>query len=104
MVVAVAAINFSLAGVQLLIEGGSYSRAAFIDFGPIPHGVVCKKTHHKRLVYDSCTTKNGYMLRKETDASVEQSLGFFYHASVPNEQAFTSSLWPRPVRTYMWLL
>ena len=27
---ATATINFSLAGVELLIEGGSYSRAAFI--------------------------------------------------------------------------
>ena len=29
-IVAVATINFCLAGVQLLIEGSSYSRAAFI--------------------------------------------------------------------------
>ena len=29
-IVAVATINFSLAGVRLLIEGGSYSRTAFI--------------------------------------------------------------------------
>ena len=35
-IVAVATINFSLAGVRLLIEGGSYSRAAFIYFGGIP--------------------------------------------------------------------
>ena len=28
--------NFSLAGVRLLIEGGSYSRTAFIYFGGIP--------------------------------------------------------------------
>ena len=31
-----ATIYFSLAGVRLLIEGGSYSRAAFINFGAIP--------------------------------------------------------------------
>ena len=31
-IVAAATINFSLAWVQLLIEGGSYSRAAFINF------------------------------------------------------------------------
>ena len=37
-IVAVATINFSLAGVQLLIEGGSYSRAAFIYSGVIPLG------------------------------------------------------------------
>ena len=35
-IVAAATINFSLAGVRLLIEGGSYSRAAFIYFGGIP--------------------------------------------------------------------
>ena len=29
-IVAAATINFSLAGVRLLIEGGSYSRTAFI--------------------------------------------------------------------------
>ena len=34
--------NFSLAWVQLLIEGGSYSRAAFINFGPMLGGVVHK--------------------------------------------------------------
>ena len=41
-IVAAATINFSLAGAQLLIEGGSYSRAAFINFGLIPHGAVDK--------------------------------------------------------------
>ena len=35
-IVAAATINFSLAGVRLLIEGGSYSRTAFIYFGGIP--------------------------------------------------------------------
>ena len=34
--VAMATVYFSLAGVQLLIEGGCYSRAAFINFGAIP--------------------------------------------------------------------
>ena len=35
-IVAAATINFSLTGVRLLIEGGSYSRTAFIYFGGIP--------------------------------------------------------------------
>ena len=35
-ILAAATINFSLAGVRLLIEGGSYLRAAFIYFGGIP--------------------------------------------------------------------
>ena len=35
-IVAAATINFSLTGVRLLIEGGSYSRKAFIYFGEIP--------------------------------------------------------------------
>ena len=35
-IVAGATINFSLTGVRLLIEGGSYSRMAFIYFGGIP--------------------------------------------------------------------
>ena len=34
IVVATATTNFSLAWVRLLIEGGSYSRVAFINFGP----------------------------------------------------------------------
>ena len=32
-IVAAATINFNLARVRLLIEGGSYSRAAVINFG-----------------------------------------------------------------------
>ena len=35
-IVAAATINFSVAGVRLLIEGGSCSRTAFIYFGGIP--------------------------------------------------------------------
>ena len=35
---AVATINFNLARVRLLIEGGSYSRMVFINFGAIPLG------------------------------------------------------------------
>ena len=41
-IVATAIINFSLAWVWLLIEGGSYSWAALIDFGLILDGVVYK--------------------------------------------------------------
>ena len=41
-IVAVATINFSLTGVRLLIEGGSYSRVAFINFGVIPHSAIHK--------------------------------------------------------------
>ena len=41
-IVAMATINFSLAWVQLLIEGGSCSKAAFINFGSIPHSVLHK--------------------------------------------------------------
>ena len=36
LIIAAATINFSLAGVQLLIKGGSYSKADFIKFGVIP--------------------------------------------------------------------
>ena len=36
-ILAVATINFSLAGVRLLIEGGSYSRA---NFGETPLGDI----------------------------------------------------------------
>ena len=51
-IVAVATINFSLAGVWLLIEGGSYSRAtAFIDFTLIPRSAV----------YRNNTTKDWFM-------------------------------------------
>ena len=37
---AAATINFSLAGVRLLIEGGSYSMAAFSNFGATPLGDI----------------------------------------------------------------
>ena len=33
-------INFNLAGVQLLIECGSYLMAAFINFGATPLGDI----------------------------------------------------------------
>ena len=39
-ILAAATINFSLAGVQLLIEGGSYLRVAFINFGTTPLGDI----------------------------------------------------------------
>ena len=39
-ILAAATINFSLAGVRLLIEGGSYSKAAFINFGAISLAVI----------------------------------------------------------------
>ena len=42
-----ASINFSLAGVQLLIKGGSYSRAAFINFRAIPHSAIHKNCNVK---------------------------------------------------------
>ena len=41
-IVAAATINFGLAWVRLLIEGGSYSRAAFINFGQILDAVIHK--------------------------------------------------------------
>ena len=40
--VAAATINFSFAWMWLLIKGGSYLRAAFINFGPILDGVIHK--------------------------------------------------------------
>ena len=42
-IVAMATTNFSLAGVRLLIEGGSYSRVAFlINFERLPLGAIHK--------------------------------------------------------------
>ena len=41
-------LNFSLAGVRLLIEGGSYSRVAFINFRLILHGA----THNNSTTED----------------------------------------------------
>ena len=41
-IVAADTINFSLLGVRLLIEDSSYSRVAFINFGPMLGGVVHK--------------------------------------------------------------
>ena len=40
-------ITFSLAWVWLLIEGGSYSRAALINFGLILYGVIHKNRSTK---------------------------------------------------------
>ena len=40
-----ATINLSLAGVWLLIEGGSYSRVAFINFRAIPPSAINKKLY-----------------------------------------------------------
>ena len=39
-IIATATINFSLAGLWLLFEGGFYSKAAFIKFGTIPLGDI----------------------------------------------------------------
>ena len=39
-VLTLATINFNLAGVQLLISGGSYSRATFTLFGAVPLGDI----------------------------------------------------------------
>ena len=50
-IVAVATINFSLAWVWLLIESGSYSRVAVINFGGIPYSAM-----HK-----NCSTDDWFM-------------------------------------------
>ena len=44
-----ATVNFNLAWVRLLIEGGSYFRVAFINFGPMLGGVV-----HKNHITEHC--------------------------------------------------
>ena len=49
-IVAAATINFSLAWVRLLIKGGSYSRVAFINFGPILDGVI----------HENCSTEGWF--------------------------------------------
>ena len=43
-IVTVATINFSPAWVRPLIEGGSYSRAAFFNFGPMLDSVIHTKS------------------------------------------------------------
>ena len=48
-ILAAATINFSLAGVQLLIEGGSYLRAAFINFGVTSLGDIDTMTSFSGL-------------------------------------------------------
>ena len=49
-IVAVATIDFSLAWVRLIIEGCSYSRVAFIKFGPILDSVIHKaKLNHNNV-------------------------------------------------------
>ena len=53
-------INFSLAWVWVLIEGGSYSRVAFINFGPILDSVI-----YKNLNTEDCALSNRHTIIKE---------------------------------------
>ena len=46
-ILAMGTINFILAGVQLLIENGSYLRVAFINFGAISLGAINKNSRLK---------------------------------------------------------
>ena len=46
-IVVVATVNFSLAGVRLLIEGSSYSRVAFINLRAISPSAIHKKNNAK---------------------------------------------------------
>ena len=57
-----AAINFSLVWMQLLIEGGPYSGVAFINFRLILDSVI---HNNRRLVYEDCTLSNGDTFIKE---------------------------------------
>ena len=68
LIVAAATINFSLAWVLLLIEGGSYSRAAFINFGPSTWWYNPQKLQHRRLTYEDCTSSNWDTIVKEAPA------------------------------------
>ena len=67
-IVAAATINFSLAWVRLLIESGSYSRVAFINFRLILDGCNPQKLQHRRLIFEDCTLSNRDMIVKETPA------------------------------------
>ena len=60
-IVAAATINFSLAWVRLLIEGGSYLRGAF---GPIRDGVIHKNCSTENW-FMNCTSNNGDTIVKE---------------------------------------
>ena len=57
-IAAAATINFSLAWVWLLIEGGFCSKAAYIKFGPILDSVIHKNRSTRMLVYEDCTSGN----------------------------------------------
>ena len=59
-IVAVATINFSLTWMWLLIEGGSYSRVAFINFRPILDSVI-----HKNLRIEDYASSNRYTITEE---------------------------------------
>ena len=50
-IAAVATINFSLTGVQLLIEDGSYLKVVFINFGVISPGTVHKMVTRKTCLW-----------------------------------------------------
>ena len=81
-----ATINFSLAWVWLLIEGGSYSRAAFIYFRPIldvqSTKIVAQKTGLQRLHFKKST----YDRRRSFHAAVE-SQGCLLPWFAQNERA-----------------
>ena len=64
--VAAATINFCLAWVRLLIEGVSYSRVAFINFGPILDDVI-----HKNCSTEGAFSKTA--LRVSSHAAVKPS-------------------------------
>ena len=62
---AVATINFSLAGVWLLIKSGCYSSVTLITFGPIPQGAVHKNGEYIRLVCEGYTSNNQDIINEE---------------------------------------
>ena len=76
-IAAVATINFSLIGVRLLIEGGSYLKVVFIYFGAISPGTVHKNGNAKDLFMRTALKLSRYGLKKQKNshAAIETSKG-----------------------------
>ena len=73
-IVAAATIIFSLAWVQLLIEGGSYLRTAFIYFRPILDSVV----------HEDCSTEDWFTKTALQEIDIDRQRSF-YSAVEPSQ-------------------
>ena len=87
-IVATATINFFLARVRLLIEGGSYSRSAFINLiRRIPRGAIHENGTDLRGLYFK---QSRYDRKVIGHATVEPCQARLLHVSALNERLCTA--------------